>query len=66
MGSKRRIEVVQQNNVLGRIKARAVLDESLFGKDLFKVRVAGFREINLMGLFIHPIVPFSLFIGLTL
>lgn len=59
------VQVMHQNVVLGRIERFALADEAALGENLLELFVAGFGDVNLMGLLIDPVVAFALLFGLT-
>ena len=66
MRSERGIEVMHQNDVLRRIQTRAVLDQAAVDENLFEMLVPLFGDVDLVGLFIHPVIAVAFFVSLTL
>ena len=65
MRTQRCVQMVHQDDVLRRVQARAIGNQTAFRQDLFNLFVPLFGEVHLMGLFINPIVAFPLFFGLA-
>ena len=59
------VEVVHQRDVGGFVEAAAVRQQAMFAQQLFGVLVTGLGEVNLMALFIDPVVAFGIFFGST-
>ena len=65
MRTQRCVQMVHQDDVLRRVQARTIGNQTAFRQDLFDLFVPLFGEVHLMGLFINPIVAFPLFFSLA-
>ena len=61
MRSQRSHQMVHQNNVLTGVKALPLRNQTAFGQDFFDVFVTFFRDVDLMGLFVDPVVALTFF-----
>ncbi len=60
-----RHEVVHEDDVLGGIERFAFGDETALGQNGLELLVARFRDVDLVGLFVHPVVALALLLSLT-
>ncbi|EJX06187.1 hypothetical protein EVA_05705 [gut metagenome] len=65
MRSQRSIQMMHQNDIFRRVERFTFLHQTAFGQDSFQMLMTGFGDVDLMSLFIDPVIPFALFFQLT-
>ncbi len=63
--TQRGVQVMHQDDVRGRIQTFALGQHSHARQYFFKPLMARFRDVHLVGFFVHPIIALALFVGLA-